>query len=157
MERPLSLTLTHSPTKNLQQEIIPTDKSDLVGLAAGLFSEGYRLVQIGCSTLADAYEITYSFDRHYLLRNLRITLAPGEELESISVIYPGAFLYENEIYDLFGVPIRHIAVDYRGTLYRTAIATPFSIANVRLPEPPKQKSAAAKAESAQSPGKPAEE
>jgi len=139
------------------QEITAIDKSDLVGIAAGLFSEGYRLVQIGCSTLADAYEITYSFDRHYLLRNLRITLAPSEELESISVIYPGAFLYENEIHDLFGVSIRHIAVDYLGTLYRTALMTPFSIDNVRLPEPPKQKAPAVKAESGQSPVKPAEE
>jgi len=140
------------------QEITTIDKSDLVGIAAGLFSEGYRLVQIGCSTLAEAYEITYSFDRHYLLRHLRITLAPGEELESISVIYPGAFLYENEIHDLFGVSIRHIAVDYLGTLYRTALMTPFSIDNVRLPEPPKQKApAAVKAESGQSPVKPAEE
>jgi ech hydrogenase subunit D len=74
------------------------------------------------------------------------------------VIYPGAFLYENEIHDLFGVTIRHIAVDYLGTLYRTALMTPFSIDNVRLPEPPKRKApAAVKAESGQSPVKPAEE
>ena len=139
------------------QEITAIDKSDLVGIAAGFFVDGYRLVQIGCSTLADSYEITYSFDRHYLFRNLRINVAPGEEVESISVIYPGAFLYENEIHDLFGVTIRHIAVDYLGTLYRTAIITPFSIGNVRLPEPPKQKAPAAKAEPGQNPGKSAEE
>jgi len=140
-----------------QQEIKAIDKSDLVGLVAGFFSEGYRLVQIGCSTLADAYELTYSFDREYRFTNLRITLAPGEEAPSISVIYPGAFLYENEIHDLFGVNIRHIAVDYGGTLYRTAINTPFGIGIVKLPEPPKQKAPAAKAEPGKDPGKPAEE
>jgi ech hydrogenase subunit D len=58
------------------------------------------------------------------------------------VIYPNAFLYENEIHDLFGVGITHIAVDYRGTLYRTALGTPFSIDNVKLTEAPKQKGAA---------------
>jgi ech hydrogenase subunit D len=135
------------------QETVPVDKSDLVGLVAELFAEGCRLVQIGCSTLADSYELTYSFDRDYRLRNLRFTVAPEEEVPSISVIYPGAFLYENEIHDLFGVAITHIAVDYRGTLYRTALSAPFSVSNVKLPEPPKSRvpAAADKAETAKGP------
>ena len=124
------------------QEIVPVEKSDLVGIVAELFAEGYRLVQIGCSTLPNAYELSYSFDREYRFKSLRFTVAPGEEVPSICVIYPGAFLYENEIHDLFGVVITHIAIDYRGTLYRTALSTPFSVSNVKLPEPPKQKSSA---------------
>lgn len=124
------------------QEIVPVEKCDLVGIVAQLFVEGYRLVQVGCSTLPSAYELTYSFDREYRFRNLRITVTPDEEVPSISVIYPNAFLYENEIHDLFGVVITHIAVDYRGTLYRTALSTPFSISNVKLPESPKQKETA---------------
>ena len=121
------------------QEIVPVEKCDLVGIVAEFFAEGYRLVQVGCSTLLSAYELTYSFDRAYRFRNLRITVTPDEVVPSISVIYPNAFLYENEIHDLFGVVITHIAVDYRGMLYRTALSTPFSIGNVKLPEPPKQK------------------
>lgn len=121
------------------QEIVPVEKSDLVGIVAQFFAEGYRLVQIGCTTLPEAYELTYSFDREYRFRNLRFTVAPDEEVPSISVIYPNAFLYENEIHDLFGITITHITVDYRGTLYRTAISTPFSIDNVRFSEPPQQK------------------
>lgn len=124
------------------QEIVVVEKNDLVGIVAELFAEGYRLVQIGCSTLPGAYELTYSFDRGYRLKNLRFTVAEGEEVPSISVIYPGAFLYENEIHDLFGVVITHIAVDYRGTLYRTALKAPFSVSNVKLPEPPKRKTPA---------------
>lgn len=135
------------------QEVVPVEKSDLVGIVAELFAEGYRLVQIGCSTLPNAYELSYSFDREYRFKNLRFTVAPGEEVPSISVIYPGAFLYENEIHDLFGVVITHIAIDYRGTLYRTALSTPFSVSNVKLPEPPKQKppAPAAKAETPSGP------
>jgi ech hydrogenase subunit D len=124
------------------QEIVPVEKCDLVGIVAELFSEGYRLVQVGCTTLKDGYELTYSFDREYRLRNFRITVAPGEEVPSISVIYPGAFLYENEIHDLFGVAITHISLDYKGTLYRTAVGAPFSVGNVKLPEPPKVKAPA---------------
>ena len=124
------------------QEIVAVEKCDLVGIVAELFAEGYRLVQVSCSTLPSAYELTYSFDREYSFKNLRITVTPEETVPSISVIYPNAFLYENEIHDLFGVVITHIAVDYRGTLYRTALSTPFSIDNVKLPEPPKKKAPA---------------
>ena len=124
------------------QETIPIGKNELVGMVAQLFAEGYRLVQIGCSTLPGAYELNYSFDKDYRFKNLRITAAPGEEIPSISVIYPNAFLYENEIHDLFGVVMKNITIDYRGTLYRTSIQTPFSIENVKLPEPPKPKAEA---------------
>jgi ech hydrogenase subunit D len=125
------------------QEITAVESCDLVGIVAGLYSDGYRLVQIGCSTLPLAYELTYSFDKDYRLINYRITVAPEEEVPSVSVIYPNAFLYENEIHDLFGVTIRHITLDYGGTLYQTAISTPFSIGNVKLPEAPKKKAVAA--------------
>jgi len=138
------------------QEMVSVDKSDLVGLVAELYAEGYRLVQIGCSTLPRAYELTYSFDREYRLKHLRISVAPGEEVPSISALYPNAFLYENEIHDLFGVDVTHIAVDYRGTLFKTAITTPFSIENVTLPEPPKPKASAPedKTEAAKGPAGP---
>ena len=33
------------------QEIIPIEKDDLVGSRPNCFAEGYRLVQIGCTTL----------------------------------------------------------------------------------------------------------
>ncbi len=121
------------------QEIMPIGKNDLVGMVAHLFADGYRLVQIGCSTLQSGYELNYSFDKDYRFKNLRITVAPGEEVPSISAIYPNAFLYENEIHDLFGLDVKDIGIDYRGSLYRTAIKTPFSIGNVKFPEPPKPK------------------
>jgi ech hydrogenase subunit D len=119
------------------QENTPIGKNDLVGMVAQFFAEGYRLVQIGCSTLPSAYELNYSFDKDYRFKNLRVTAAPGEEVPSISVIYPNAFLYENEIHDLFGVVIKNINIDYRGTLYRTAIKVPFSVENIKFSEPPK--------------------
>jgi len=121
------------------QEIVPIGKNDLVGMVAHLFAEGYRLVQIGCSTLQGGYELNYSFDKDYRFKNLRMTVAPDEEVPSISAIYPNAFLYENEIHDLFGLLVKDIAIDYGGSLYRTAIKTPFSIGNVKFSEPPKPK------------------
>ncbi len=124
------------------QEITPIEKHELVGATAELFAEGYRFVQVACVTLESAYELTYTFDKAYRLKNLRITAMPDDEIPSISVIYPNAFLYENEIHDLFGLVIRNIVVDYGGTLYRTTVKTPFSIGNVKVPVPPQPKTEA---------------
>src|SRR5512139_3000842 len=110
------------------QEMVSVDKKELVGAVAGLRAMGYRLVQIGCTTGADNYEMNYSFDRDYRFKNLRFTVKTGEEVPSISALYWNAFLYENEIHDLFGIPITNIVIDYRGTLYRTRIPTPFKTA-----------------------------
>jgi len=121
------------------QEITPLEIHELVGIAAELFSRGYRFVQVACVTLESSYELTYSFDREYVLKNFRIIASPDQEIPSISVIYPNAFLYENEIHDLFGLAVRNITVDYRGTLYRTSVETPFSIGKVKAPVPPQPK------------------
>jgi ech hydrogenase subunit D len=121
------------------QEIIRIGKNELVGIVVQLCAEGYRLVQVGCSTLEAAYELNYSFDKDNRFKNLRVTVVPDDEVPSISMIYQNAFLYENEIHDLFGVVVTNISIDYHGTLYRTSIKAPFSVDNVKLPEPPKQK------------------
>lgn len=131
-------------TMTEQQEIVPIRVGELVGEAARLYAEGHRLVQISCTTLESAYELSYSFDKGYRLQHLRVTVTQEEEIPSISIIYPGAFLYENEIHDLFGLTVRNIAVDYRGTLYRTKVQTPFSIENCPVPVPPKPKQEAPK-------------
>ena len=114
-----------------EQEMVNIEKKELVGAAAELRATGHRLVQICCTTLADHYEMNYSFDRDYRFKNLRFTVKTGEEVPSISYIYWNAFLYENEIHDLFGIPITNMVIDYRGTLYRTRVPSPFG-----LPEKP---------------------
>jgi ech hydrogenase subunit D len=119
------------------QEIIPIEKDALLGAVSDLFAQGYRMVQIGCTTLENAYELNYSFDKDYLFKNLRVTAKPEDEIQSISVIYPNAFLYENEIHDLFGIKIKNMSVDYKGAFYRTTIKVPFSIGNLPKPAPPK--------------------
>jgi ech hydrogenase subunit D len=45
------------------QETMPVGASDLVGAVARLFAEGYRIVQIGCSTLEGGYELTIPLTR----------------------------------------------------------------------------------------------
>ncbi len=116
-----------------EQEMVDIEKRDLVERAASLRASGYRLVQICPTTLADRYEMNSSFDKDLRFKNLRFTVLPGETIPSIGRIYDNAFLYENEIHDLFGITIEHMTTDFHGTLYKTRIPAPFA---VQVPEPP---------------------
>ena len=87
---------------------------------------GYRLVQIGATRLPEHVELTYSFDRDLRLANLRLLMPAAEaRVPSISSIYWCAFLYENEMHDLFNVQVEGMAVDFHGHLYETAVKFPF--------------------------------
>ncbi len=121
------------------QEMVSIDKKELMAVVAELKAGGYRLVQICCTTGAGSYDMNYSFDRDYQFKNLRFTVKPGEEVPSISGIYWSAFLNENEIHDLFGVPVTNMVIDYQGTLYSTRIPAPFKF--VEKPAAPKESGA----------------
>jgi ech hydrogenase subunit D len=59
------------------------------------------------------------------MTNLIFSVGEDEEVISISDIFPPAFLYENEIHDLFGINIKMMNVDYKGNLYRLSQKTPY--------------------------------
>jgi ech hydrogenase subunit D len=101
------------------------EKQDLLNEMTRLKNDGYRLAQMCSTKVEDGYEMTYTFGKGYGLLHLRFLVAPGDKVDSISHIFPAAFFYENEIHDLFGVPIEFMTIDYHGGLYRTAEKTPF--------------------------------
>ena len=86
---------------------------------------GYHLMQQCATRIPDGYEILYTFGKDYEVKQLKVTLSEDQEVSSITSAFPCAFIYENEMHDLFGVQIKMINIDYEGTLYRTAIETPF--------------------------------
>ena len=108
-------------------EIREIEAVELLNCVSDLKEQGCRLVQI-CSSKKDAaLELDYSFDKDYLLIDIKMTVKPQDEIASISAIFPPAFLYENEIEALFGLKIQHKSVDFGGKLYQTAQKTPFAI------------------------------
>lgn len=112
----------------IEQQIMVTIKaSELLAKVAEYKMSGHRLVQI-CCTRTDVFEINYSFDKDYQFTNLRLILATSEEaIPSVSGIYWAAFLYENEMQDLFGVKVKGMVIDFAGNFYRTAIKRPFGV------------------------------
>jgi len=97
--------------------------------------DGYRLAIVTCLKTQEGYELTYSFDKDYKLQSLRTTIKEGTEVPSISGIYWNAFIYENEIHDLFGISIKGINIDYKGNLYKTSIKYPFTAGSLKEVEP----------------------
>jgi len=106
-------------------ETIPVDA--LLDRVRSFREGGWRLVQIGATRLPEQLELTYSFDHENRLANLRLAL-PGDApaVPSISSLYWCAFLYENELHDLFNLQVSGMAVDFQGHLYRTAVKFPFA-------------------------------
>ena len=105
-------------------EIIPVGA--LLEKVSALRQAGYRLVQVSATRCPEQVELTYSFDRDRQLSDLRLQVPAAEaRVPSISSIYWCAFLYENELHDLFNVEVDGMAVDFHGHFYETAVKFPF--------------------------------
>lgn len=107
------------------QNISDISASELVKKVAELKGEGYRLGQICGTRMPDGTELLYSFDKDHMLTNLRIAVKDGDEVDSITETYWPAFIYENEIHDLFGVKFLESKLDYEGRFFRLSMPTPW--------------------------------
>lgn len=108
------------------QNISVIEPMELLGKVEEFRKQGYRLVQIHCTKTDGAFEINYTFDLNYEMRTLRIVTDGKFDIPSISGMYWGAFIYENEMHDLFGIRVAGMNIDYGGNLIRTARKFPFS-------------------------------
>jgi len=124
-----------------------SDIKDLLAITQDLKAEGYRLGQI-CATLNrqinkqkdfdfrlgqilkagnSAIEILYTFVKDNRVKNYKFILsAVSPRVQSITAIYPYAFVYENEIHDLFGITFKNLTPDYGGNFYKLAKKTPWN-------------------------------
>lgn len=101
------------------------EPAELVDTARTLKEQGYRMVQICATRIPDAYELTYTFDKDLELYHYRVILPEDQEIQSITDAYFAAFVYENEMKDLFGIKITHIALDFQGGFFITNEPTPW--------------------------------
>ena len=131
-------------TEKETQSIIEIGIERLLPEVDALRSAGWRIIQILCISSPEGNELSYSFGLGMEMRSLRLRVlaasaaegpAAETEVPSITALYPAAFLYENEIRDLFGVHIERIAGDWDGKVYDVAGAPgggkPFSKGTIR--------------------------
>ncbi len=107
------------------QRMIETRLHDLLPAVTARKNEGCRLVAITATTNRNWYELCYSFDKHYQIQTHRVTIAKGDSLQSITEIYPSAFVYENELHDIFGIAIAGSRAASRDNRPRKRITYPF--------------------------------
>ncbi len=106
-------------------EIMHVDPETLITEVLKLKHRDYRLIQICAANAGSGYDITYSFGKEYKMVGLRLSIMPDDEIVSISDIYAPAYLYENEMHDLFGVKVKMMSTDYHGNLYRLKNKMPY--------------------------------
>jgi ech hydrogenase subunit D len=123
-----------------EQKLLVITPAELLERVTKMKQEGFRLVQIGCTKLAEGLEVNYSFDKDHGFVNLKVCLPlVNDGLPSVSGIFWNAFLYENETHDLFGLKITGMALDYQGHFYRLAQKAPFNQAAKTQPAPAAKK------------------
>ena len=114
------------------------DTNGLLARAREYHARGNRLALINATSILPtdelpegAFDLCWSFACDGQLEHIRERVLPSEEVPSISTIFGGAFLYENELRELFGINVTGIAVDLQGQLYTTAERVPFSPGAIR--------------------------
>ena len=90
----------------------------LVEAVGALRDQDWRLVTASCVPHRAGWTVLYHFEREERLRHLRVEVPSGGSVTSIGARYGAAFLVENEMAELQGLPVSDLAVDYRGRLYR---------------------------------------
>ena len=112
--------------KHLIQDITTIKASELLDLVSDLNTQGYRLAQACAANTKEGMEVWYSFDSgDHILKNYILPVPKDMTLQSITNIYWYAFIYENEMNDLFGIKFKNLALDYGGHFYRLSEETPW--------------------------------
>ena len=109
----------------MNQVFQEVDRSEIPSLAKRMHSEGYRMVQICGVTKKGETEMVYSFDRDHEMVCYKVHVPFGTSVGSITPEYWAAFVYENEIHDLFGVEFTDSRLDYKGNFFRMSVKTPW--------------------------------
>ncbi|MCI8469735.1 MAG: NADH-quinone oxidoreductase subunit C [Eggerthellaceae bacterium] len=123
-----------------RQEFTPLDRDAVHQDAARRKEEGWRYVQTLAVNAEDGVDLIYTYMKDGLLENLVVPLVPhGSSMPSITDVYLAAFVFENEIHDLFGITFTDLAIDFGGNFYRVAVSEPMTVIS------PEQKAAREKA------------
>ena len=123
----------------------------LPALSERMQAEGHRFVQLLAVNTEAGIDVQYTFMKDGVLEVFTIkSVTPEIPIPSITDRFIAAFVFENEIHDLFGVNVRDIAIDFGGNFYVTAQPTPMTIISPaqKAAREKAKKAAAAKAERA---------
>ena len=96
----------------IKSVFVPVEASELLAKVRSMKADGYRLGQ-ACATKCK--------DGH-----IKVMVPEDMELQSITGEIWSAFIYENEMHDLFGIKFKNLELDYQGNFFRVAQKTPWN-------------------------------
>ena len=109
----------------MTMQIIPASHEGMDKIAADTKAEDRRLVVLQCPAPAEDYALTYPFVTPNYLVHYRLAVQDRIVSQLTQESYGGAFVYENEIHDLYGFTFTGMTLDFGGTFIRTKIQYPF--------------------------------
>lgn len=112
-------------TETQAQSFEKVAPGDIASIAEKMKGDGYRMVQICGITKEGHTELLYTFDKDYQMTNQTTDVPFGTSVASITPWYWSAFVYENEVHDLFGVEFTDSKLDYKGNFFRMSAKTPW--------------------------------
>ena len=148
---------------SLQHKFIDFTLADITRVKEEKLADGWRAVQVLCTSCEDGIEIVYSYTKDDVMENYIVHgITKDDTVPSITDAYIGMFPFENEAHDLFGVNVEGIAIDFGGKFYDLAMPEPMTVVSAEKKaareKAAKQAAARAAAEAKQAAGaKPTED
>ncbi len=106
---------------------------DVLALSARKKADGYRFVQLLCVNTEQGIDVQYTYGKGSVLENYTILgVASDDVIPSITGDWFNAFVFENEVHDLFGVTIENIVIDFGGNFYAVSQKEPMTIISPEL-------------------------
>lgn len=128
------------------QEFIKLDLKDITKESNARKENDWRYVQTLAVKVDDGIDLIYSFMKDGKLENLKVcSVKESDVVPSISEDFLEAFVWENEIHDLWNVNFEGIAIDFKGKFYNVAVDAPMTIVD---PEAKERKEKQAKIDAA---------
>ena len=113
---------------NFNQQFIVKDLKSLTEESKSRKDQGWRYVQTLAVKVDDGVDLIYSFMKDGQLDNLKIcSIKEADVVHSITDNFIEAFVWENEIHDLFNITFKDIAIDFGGSFYNVAVDAPFTV------------------------------
>ena len=111
-----------------QSEFTTISLSELSACSAARKADGIRYVQTLAVNTEAGVDLIYTFMKDASIENLKIeAVGKDDVVPSISGDFLAAFVWENEIHDLFGITFDGIAIDFGGAFYDLAMKEPMTV------------------------------
>ena len=108
--------------------ITAIEAGEILAYASAKKAAGWRLVECHANRPFEddkvEVEWTFSDDENLAVEMYRAKIDHDQHIESVSHLFPCAFVFENEMHDLYGVQIDGILIDFQGGFYHVHYDAP---------------------------------